>query len=231
MKEFYVPSTEFENPDEPFLYLTPDAYEPLTKPGIFPLRIELKAVLEFRSIQRRPTLSFFLTPSSTPSTTVLYQTDAWYDQVSVRLCNIGWSTFESRDEPFQDSRVYQLQRNDLAYTHTFPYLKDHCRLTPSSMQALACGTKPTQDPQTCVGWYCIPKFSNQHQKLTLSWESAFEYESEVELPIVNAITQGTIHCELTHQQCKKRYRSHAYHVKDDALWITFFAIEADPPSF
>jgi hypothetical protein len=231
VKEFYVPSTEFENPDEPFLYLTPDAYEPLVNPDIFPLRIELKAVLEFRSIQRRPTLSFFSTPSSTPFTVVLYQTDTWYDQVSIRLCSTGWSTFESRDEPFEDSRVYRLQRNVLDYTYMFAYVADHHKVVPTSLHALPCGTKPTQDPRTCVAWYCIPKFSSQHQKLTLSWEPAFEYDDEAELPVAKAITQGTIQCDLMYQQCKKRYRSHAYHVKQDTLWITFFAIESAPPLF
>ena len=225
MKEFYVPSTEFENPDEPFLYLTPDADGSLTKPDIFPLRIELKAVLEFRVIQRRPTLSFLPVPSCAPLNVGLYQADAWYDQVSVRVFSAGWSTFASRDEPFQDSRTYYLQSNLLTYTYTFPHVTDHCKVFLSSLESLACGTKPTQDPQRCVGWYCVPKFSSQHQKLTLGWESAFEYQEHVELPIVSAITQGDLSCELMYQDAKKQYRSHAYHMKQDIVWITFAAVE------
>ena len=228
MKEFYVPTTEFENPDDPFLHVTSTLYEVLSQPEIFPLSIDLKAVLEFSKIPVRPKVSFAPTPMSTPYSVVLYQTEPWYDQVNVRLCAHGWSTFASRDEAFQESTTYQLCSDPTIYRYSFEYVGDHCALTPSSLKALPCGTKPTQDPAACVLWYCIPKFSNQHKTLVLSWESAFEYDDYVERPLAQAIAQGALQCELKSQQAKKRYRSHTYDLREGHLWITFVAIESSP---
>ncbi|PPE03522.1 hypothetical protein [Holospora curviuscula] len=226
MKDFYyVNSTVFENQDDPFLVLDCQELEQIKVPDLFPLRIELKAHLEFEAIALRPVIQMQRDPQEPPLTgAVLYQTETFFKSVSLILHDVGWSEFEQHLEAFEENPYYRLDPASCRFIQEFPFTKKHCVLNSYSFP-LPCGIKKCIDPKDCILWYCLPRTAGSCT--ALDWCSSLEYNSADTVPSLKEnIEQGEVFCNLVYQTYYQQYRSQRYHFKNNDLWITFIGIHS-----
>lgn len=223
MKELYVPSTEFENQDDPFLYLDSGEQERIIDPILFPNNIELKGKIRFDPIESRPRIKFSRNASDAPLFFTMYQSRRFYKRAYLTLEPVGWSQFEDTLEPFQNNFSYSLISKSCVYSCEFQHIHNHCTFSANTL--LPCGVPETQNPAECILWYFIPTLSGI-KKITPQWKSCAQYDPESShYPLHTAIYQKEILCQLKHGPHIKDYRSTAYKLKDNTLWITFISVK------